>query len=119
MEPYFSPSLLGALPEKSRSFATLEDSLDSSRAIVVARRQGFGCPGQRRQDCILPITASACRAALQLELVTYCCYVFVIRLPPRVSYTSISTHLSGLLDSDVQDFNTMQAKLPTIAPWSH
>jgi hypothetical protein len=44
---------------------------------------------------------------------------FVIRLPRRSSYPSISTHLSGLLDSDVQDFDTTQAQLSTIAPWSH
>src|SRR2546421_1587263 len=67
MELYFSPSLLGALADKLCSFGALEDSVDSLRAVIVPRSQAFGCPGQRQHDYILPITASACRAALQFE----------------------------------------------------
>src|SRR5438876_926839 len=67
-------------------------------------------------------TITFCQSRLLLVVQPYnWSMLLVIRLPRRLSYTSISTHLSlsGLLDSDVQDFDTMQAKLPTIAPWSH
>jgi hypothetical protein len=53
-----------------------------------------------------------------LTIGTCCCYVFVIRhsfTVHQLSYSSISTRYSRLLDSDVSDCYTMQAKLPAIA----